>query len=117
MTQAKLAEVLGLAADALMHARHFSSPYSWTIEDSVTGTAFGVMGAYYIQYLHPGRKSVDFIVEQGQEIGRDGRVYVNAIRKENKMDIFISGTAVFVQQFEVVYTYTNFIFLLGRCHV
>lgn len=32
--------------DADMHARHFSSPYSGTIEDAVTGTASGVMGAF-----------------------------------------------------------------------
>ena len=30
-----------------MHGRHFSSAYAGTIEDPVTGTASGVMGAYY----------------------------------------------------------------------
>jgi PhzF family phenazine biosynthesis protein len=33
--------------NAHMHARHFSSPFSGTIEDPVTGTASGVMGAYW----------------------------------------------------------------------
>ncbi len=28
-----------------IHARHFSSPYSGTIEDPATGTTSGVMGA------------------------------------------------------------------------
>ncbi|MNH97829.1 putative isomerase YddE [compost metagenome] len=86
---------------SLMHARHFSSPYSGTIEDPVTGTASGVMGAYYLTYMKPDLTSVEFSVEQGQEIGRDGTVYVNAIRNEEHMDIYISGTAVFVQEFEV----------------
>src|SRR5690625_40833 len=34
-------------SNADMHARHFSSPYSGTMEDAVTGTASGVMGAFY----------------------------------------------------------------------
>ncbi|UPW85422.1 PhzF family phenazine biosynthesis protein [Lysinibacillus sp. Ag94] len=34
-----------------MHARHFSSPYSGTIEDIPTGTASGVMGAYFANYI------------------------------------------------------------------
>ncbi len=36
---------------AQMHGRHFSSAYAGTIEDPVTGTASGVMGAYYAMYL------------------------------------------------------------------
>jgi PhzF family phenazine biosynthesis protein len=36
---------------AQMHGRHFSSPYSGTVEDPVTGTASGVMGAYYASYI------------------------------------------------------------------
>lgn len=38
--------------NADMHARHFSSPYSGTVEDPVTGTASGVMGAYYKKFIH-----------------------------------------------------------------
>ncbi|MFJ6208433.1 PhzF family phenazine biosynthesis protein [Lysinibacillus sp. NPDC092081] len=34
-----------------MHARHFSSPYSGTIEDITTGTPSGVMGAYFAEYI------------------------------------------------------------------
>jgi len=36
---------------AQMHGRHFSSPFSGTIEDPVTGTASGVMGAYYLNFI------------------------------------------------------------------
>lgn len=88
--------------DALMHARHFSSPYSGTIEDPVTGTASGVMGAYYLTYIDQEQNDIQFIVEQGQEIGRDGRVYVHAVRNL-EMDIYISGTAVLIQEFELEY--------------
>jgi len=86
---------------ALMHARHFSSPYSGTTEDPVTGTASGVMGAYYLTYVQPHLESVSCIVEQGQEIGRDGSVHVTAVRRVEGMDIFVGGTAVYVHEFEV----------------
>lgn len=89
--------------NAFMHARHFSSPYSGTKEDAITGTASGVMGAYYLTYLNENSEAADFFVEQGQEIGRDGRVHVQVIRNESKMDVYISGTGVFVQEFEVQY--------------
>jgi PhzF family phenazine biosynthesis protein len=82
---------------AHMHARHFSSPFSGTIEDPVTGTASGVMGAYYAQYIRP-EPLLNLIVEQGQEIGRNGRVEV---RVTNGSDVEITGTAVYVREFEV----------------
>lgn len=88
-------------ADALMHARHFSSPYSGTTEDPVTGTASGVMGAYYLTYVNREIQEVDFIVEQGHEIGRDGKVQVNVRREQQGMDVRIRGTAVYVREMNV----------------
>ncbi|GKU79182.1 PhzF family phenazine biosynthesis isomerase [Paenibacillus sp. L3-i20] len=83
--------------DAFMHARHFSSPYSGTIEDSITGTASGVMGAYYLTYMKPELQSISFTVEQGQEMNRDGRVNVEVNKiNDSIMDVYISGTAVYV---------------------
>lgn len=88
---------------ASMHARHFSSPYSGTIEDPVTGTASGVMGAYYLQYVSKETAEAEFLVEQGQEIGKDGRVVVMAKRNGKSIDVFISGTAVYVKELKVSY--------------
>lgn len=90
-------------AAAMMHARHFSSPFSGTIEDAVTGTASGVMGAYYLTYLNKNVESVEFIVEQGQEIEKDGRVLVHVNRTENGMDVYISGTGVYVQELDITF--------------
>jgi len=89
---------------ARMHARHFSSPYSGTVEDPVTGTASGVMGAYALTYLEPERLSAQFTVEQGQEIGRDGRVSVIATRDplNGEIDVEIQGTAVYVKDMIVL---------------
>ncbi|MBH5317662.1 PhzF family phenazine biosynthesis isomerase [Paenibacillus sp. GSMTC-2017] len=80
-----------------MHARHFSSPYSGTVEDPVTGTASGVMGAYYLTYIKPELHKYAFTVEQGQEMNKDGRVYVEVNKQSDTlMEVFISGTAVYV---------------------
>jgi len=55
-----------------MHARHFSSPYSGTIEDITTGTASGVMGAYFAAYMdRQAQLPKTLIIEQGQELGKD----------------------------------------------
>jgi PhzF family phenazine biosynthesis protein len=95
-------EVMDEKAD--MHARHFSSPFAGTVEDPVTGTASGVMGAYYAKYINPDFKdSLKLIVEQGQEIGRNGRVYVQVTRQEEELVVEISGTAVFVDEYILEY--------------
>jgi PhzF family phenazine biosynthesis protein len=89
--------------NADMHARHFSSPYSGTIEDAVTGTASGVMGAYYSKYINTNfEKSLNLIVEQGQEIKKDGRVRVLVSKTEDNYEIEITGNAVYVKDVEVV---------------
>ncbi|UKS29281.1 PhzF family phenazine biosynthesis protein [Paenibacillus sp. HWE-109] len=86
-------------SNAHMHARHFSSPFSGTVEDPVTGTASGVMGAYYTRYMNKNADtSVKLVIEQGQEIERDGRVGVKVIHPDV---IEITGNAVYVSEFEV----------------
>ncbi|MFF1992314.1 PhzF family phenazine biosynthesis protein [Bacillus mycoides] len=87
-----------------MHGRHFSSPYAGTIEDPVTRTASGVMGAYYATYLEKDfDHELELIVEQGQEINKDGRVtvYVTKDVENEKLQIDIAGTAVYVKEFEI----------------
>ncbi|MBC2021165.1 PhzF family phenazine biosynthesis isomerase [Listeria booriae] len=90
-------ETVDPAAD--MHGRHFSSPFSGTIEDPVTGTASGVMGAYFATYIKQGE--ADLMVEQGLEIGRDGRVIVHIRKRASEMKVAITGTAIFVKELEV----------------
>ncbi|MHA7580714.1 PhzF family phenazine biosynthesis protein [Paenibacillus vandeheii] len=88
-------------SDALMHARHFSSPFSGTTEDPVTGTASGVMGAYYLEYMNSEMHQAHFVVEQGHEIDRDGKIHVSVVKDGQDMDVRISGTAVFVKEMKV----------------
>ena len=90
-------------SNADMHARHFSSPYSGTIEDAVTGTASGVMGAFYAKYINNNFKEpLNLIVEQGHEIDKDGRVMVQVSKNEDKYDIEITGNAVYVKEYDVL---------------
>ncbi|MFJ7914597.1 MULTISPECIES: PhzF family phenazine biosynthesis isomerase [unclassified Lysinibacillus] len=85
-----------------MHARHFSSPYSGTIEDITTGTASGVMGAYFAECMdRQAQLPKTLIIEQGQELGKDGRVHVHVKNDEGKLTISISGTAVYVKELNV----------------
>ncbi|MCT1902920.1 PhzF family phenazine biosynthesis protein [Oceanobacillus sojae] len=89
--------------EADMHARHFSSPYSGTVEDAVTGTASGVMGAYYAKYIRKDTKdALKLVVEQGNEIGRDGRVGVQVSKNGESYDVQITGSAVFVNELNVM---------------
>lgn len=89
-------------AESDMHARHFSSPYSGTIEDAVTGTASGVMGAYYVNYIQPLISLPKrLIVEQGHEINKDGKVFVDVTNTREELQISITGTAVYVKDIEV----------------
>ncbi|MGE7883629.1 PhzF family phenazine biosynthesis protein [Bacillus sp. NPDC094077] len=87
-----------------MHGRHFSSANAGTVEDPVTGTASGVMGAYYAMYLNKDfDHELKLIVEQGQEINKDGRVtvYVTKDIENDSLQIDIAGTAVHVKNFEI----------------
>lgn len=89
--------------NADMHARHFSSPYSGTVEDAVTGTASGVMGAYYAKYIKPDlTEPLNLIVEQGHEIEKDGRVEVRVSKNNESFDVQITGNAVYVKEFQVL---------------
>ncbi|WP_221564950.1 PhzF family phenazine biosynthesis isomerase [Alkalihalobacillus sp. TS-13] len=90
-------------SNADMHARHFSSPYSGTIEDAVTGTASGVMGAFFAKYIKNNNfeEPLNLIVEQGHEIQKDGRVMVQLLKIREVYDVEITGNAVHVKDFEV----------------
>jgi PhzF family phenazine biosynthesis protein len=77
--------------EAHLHGRHFSSPRSGTIEDPVTGTASGVLGAYHDRFI--GAPPQPLVVEQGHEVGRDGRVLVWVERDGATWQVRIAGVA------------------------
>jgi PhzF family phenazine biosynthesis protein len=100
--------------EADMHGRHFAPPRSGLVEDPVTGTASGVMGAYYVRYIAPtaangARGAVRWedphvhhiCVEQGREIGRDGRVGVTVDQRSGNTRVSITGDVVYVGEMQV----------------
>lgn len=54
------------------------------------------MGAYYLNYISD-RDSISLVVEQGQEINKNGSVVVHAVKSDNTLEVEIEGTAVFVK--------------------
>jgi PhzF family phenazine biosynthesis protein len=91
-------ETIDPAAD--LHARHFSSPRSGTVEDPVTGTASGVLGVYHRERIAPGARS-PLVIEQGQEIGRDGRVRVWVERRDGAWRVRVGGTGCVVREMAI----------------
>jgi len=85
---------------AHLHARHFSSPRSGTVEDPVTGTASGVLGVYHRERIAPDAPS-PLVIEQGQEIGRDGRVRVWVERRDGSWRVRVGGTGCVVREMEI----------------
>lgn len=78
-----------------VHARHFSAPTSGTVEDPVTGTASGVLGAYYQEFVAKHRSATQpLVIEQGYEVGREGRVLVWADKNDDHYAVRIAGTAI-----------------------
>jgi trans-2,3-dihydro-3-hydroxyanthranilate isomerase len=75
-------------------ARHFSSPFSGTVEDSVTGTASGVMGAYALNHLYPTESEKTMTIIQGKQLQSVGEVSVVAKKGDRgQHEITIIGTA------------------------
>lgn len=88
--------------ESIFYARHFSSPFAETKEDSVTGTASGVMGAYSLKHIYQDEEIKDITVYQGRHVNREGRVFVHVEKdKIGAQEVSISGTACFNRKFEV----------------
>ena len=49
------------------------------------------MGAYYLTYVNREAEQAKFVVEQGHEIGRDGKVEVSVTRQGQGMDVKLKG--------------------------
>ena len=80
--------------DSIYHARNFAPVYGVN-EDPVTGTANGAVSSYLVQ--HKIIEKNIFICEQGDIIGRPGRVFVE-IRND---EIKVGGKARIAQEREI----------------
>lgn len=84
----------GATADGDTFARHFGTPPD-LMEDPVTGSATGGMGAYL--WHHGLIKKATFVAEQGHWMGRPGTVQVEIVGSRDEIsEVKIGGGAVAV---------------------
>ncbi|MGL4697293.1 PhzF family phenazine biosynthesis isomerase [Enterococcus larvae] len=84
-------------------ARHFSSPFSGTVEDSVTGTASGVMGAYLLDHVYQQQAMQQITVLQGKHVEKEGSLTVQTRRVDDgHHHVAITGTACKNQEFSIL---------------
>ncbi len=80
-------------ATTFLHVRVFASNYGIP-EDPVTGSAAGCLGAYLVKHGII-KSGMPFIIEQGLEAGRPGKVEVEVREKDGTIsDVLVSGKAV-----------------------
>jgi len=87
-----------------VHSRFFA-PVVGINEDPVTGTANGPLGAYLFEYgqLKPTGDTITLMGEQGDVIGRKGRVIIELkVREKEILSVRIGGRAVTVLNGEMV---------------
>jgi trans-2,3-dihydro-3-hydroxyanthranilate isomerase len=81
-----------------VHSRLFA-PNVGIPEDPVTGSANGPLGVLLAKLtgVHKGRSSLTFIGEQGDEVGRPGRVTIRVVRKGGEpVSVSVGGTSIIV---------------------
>lgn len=81
-----------------VHARHFA-PTAGVLEDPVTGSANGAMGAYLVNYgMFDNGKTTNIFVEQGHVLNREGQMVVEISKDADDLisGVKICGDAVLV---------------------
>ena len=65
-------------------------------EDPATGSANGCLAGYLVRHLYFGTAEIDVRVEQGYEIGRPSRLYLQARQKDGKIEVLVGGKVVLI---------------------
>jgi trans-2,3-dihydro-3-hydroxyanthranilate isomerase len=86
---------LARSGDTFAHARMFA-PGAGIVEDPATGSAAGPLGAYLAAHGVLPRERTSFVIEQGIEMGRPSRIWVEVGRDGSGAPIAIrvGGTTV-----------------------
>jgi trans-2,3-dihydro-3-hydroxyanthranilate isomerase len=84
-------------SESITTARHFA-PTAGVNEDIVTGSAAGALGCYLVKHyphLAPDQTSYRFVMEQGHNFDREGRVLVAIEQQHDEISsVQVGGTAV-----------------------
>lgn len=83
--------------DASVHVRSFA-PAAGIAEDPVTGSSNGCIAAVIAKHglLPEHERRIEYVAEQGIEMGQPGRVFVSVARQDGAMSVRIGGHAVTV---------------------
>jgi trans-2,3-dihydro-3-hydroxyanthranilate isomerase len=89
--------------EAAVHVRAFA-PEAGVFEDPVTGSANGCIGAFIARHglLPDVEDAIEYVAEQGIELGQPGRVYVRATVARGDTRVEVGGHAVTVLRGELL---------------
>ena len=71
-------------------------------EDPATGSANGCLAGYLANYAYFGADSINVLVEQGYEIGRDALLLLKAKKTDADIDVFVGGKVIMVARGEFI---------------
>jgi trans-2,3-dihydro-3-hydroxyanthranilate isomerase len=71
-------------------------------EDPATGSGNGALAAYLVQHRYWGEDRIDIRVEQGYEMLRPSRLYLQAAKEAGKIRVSVGGRAITVARGELL---------------
>ncbi len=77
-------------------------PYYGIEEDPATGSGNGCLAGYLVQNRYFGGSAVDIGVEQGYEIGRPSRIYLQAQEENGTITVHVGGKVIPIARGELV---------------
>ena len=73
-----------------VHARMFADAFG-VPEDPATGSANGCLAAWLVRHRYFGTAEIDLTVEQGVEMGRASKLYLQAFENDGTFSIQVGG--------------------------
>lgn len=77
-------------------------PYVGIEEDPATGSGNGCLAGYLVQHHYFGGNEIDIRVEQGHEIGRPSRIYLQAKEENGTIAVHVGGKVIPIAKGELV---------------
>jgi trans-2,3-dihydro-3-hydroxyanthranilate isomerase len=77
-------------------------PYYGVEEDPATGSGNGCLAGYLVEHRYFGGSEIDIRVEQGREIGRPSRIYLQAREENATIAVHVGGKVIPVAKGQLV---------------
>ncbi|MCS0542928.1 PhzF family phenazine biosynthesis protein, partial [Aeromonas veronii] len=82
-----------------INVRDFADYYGIP-EDAATGSSNGCLAAYLVKYKYFNKSEINIRVEQGYEIGRHSLLFLNAVERNEKINVCVGGKVIKIAQGE-----------------